>query len=389
MTYRTNPFYALVPKMTKFVGKSLPIPIMYGNPQGRSKTFANAQTRSQATSSKFKEFLLTRKKDYSISTIDNETIEASADDAGSFLSAATTEIDGSINSLTRSLAINQFRDSSSQIGQVSAEPASTSTTFVVIIKNAGDVSNFEVGQILVIWSAKAAGSRRDSDGTDDEWEVVGVNRKTTDPTITLSGSYDTNGDIAADDYLFVEGDRGLGVSGLEDWLPAADPAATLFFGVDRTADVTRLGGHRLAAEGQPLEETLAEGDAIVAGNGGFAIDHYFCSHITYKNIKNSLGSKVQYVDLAASARVSFRGITVDGVAGPIRVVPDHNCPDDRIFGLQLEYWKMYSLGPCVRILSPDGLRLLRQSNDDGAECRHGSYSNMACRAPGSGINIQI
>ena len=144
MTYRTNPLYAMIPKYMKFGGKNLPVPILYGNPQGRSKTFSVAQARGQLTSSQFKNFLLTRAKDYSIATIDNETMQASKGDPNSFLEAATTEIDGSINSLTRSLAINMYRDQSAQYGQVAAEPASTATTFVVFIKNAGDISNFEV-----------------------------------------------------------------------------------------------------------------------------------------------------------------------------------------------------------------------------------------------------
>lgn len=389
MTYRTNPLYAMMPKYMKFGGKNLPVPILYGNPQGRSKTFSIAQARGQLTSSQFKSFLLTRAKDYSIATIDNETMQASKGDPNSFLEAATTEIDGSINSLTRSLAINMYRDQSSQYGQVAAAPAQTGGTFVVFVKNAGDISNFEVGQELVIYSAKSGGTQRISETGENLWEVVKVNRSGATPSVTLDGTFDGNGTIAADDFFFVNGDRGLGLAGLEDWIPSVDPTATAFFGVDRTSDVTRLGGHRLDGSNAPIEEVLTEGDAIVASNGGFALDHYFMSHNSFKNLKNALGSKVQYVDVGVTPRVSFRGVQVDGTRGPIKVIPDHNCPDDRIFGLQLEYWKCYSLGDPVQIISPDGLQMLRQASDDGAEVRHGSYAQIGCRAPGSSINIQL
>ena len=386
MTYRSNPFFALVPKYEQFGGKSLTIPLSYGDPQGRSKTFSNAQTQAQATSKLFKEFSLTRVKDYSLATIDNETLEATKGDPNAFLDAATSEIDGSINSLKRSIAVGLVRDSSAQIGQVLAEPTEAATT-VITMKSTGDITNIEVGMRINIWSAKSGGSQRTTDGTDNSWAVTAVNRSA--GTFTLDDAYDSSGTIAADDYIFVEGDRGLGISGLEDWIPASAPSATAFFGVDRTADVERLSGHRLDGSSAPLEEVLAEADAIVAQNGGFAIDHFFMSHTTYKNLKNSLGSKVQYVDLAATPRVSFRGVMVDGVGGPIRCVPDHNFPDNRIFGLQLEHWKLYSLGPAVRVLSPDGLQMLRQSSDDGAEIRHGFYGNLGCRCPSSAINIQI
>ncbi len=393
MTYRTNPLYAMMPKYMKFGGKNLPVPILYGNPQGRSKNFQKAQQRGQETSSLFKSFFLTRVKDYSIATIDNETMQATRGDPNAFLEAATTEIDGSINALTRSLAINMYRDVSSQIGRVGAEPADD-TPFIVPIQNAGDVSNFEVGQMIVIYADKSGGTAK-TDGTTNVWEIIAVNRSSGIPSITLDGTYDSGGggNIAAGDYLFVDGDRGIGLSGLEDWIPDSDPGTngvpTDIFGVDRTADVTRLGGLRLDGTNAPIEEVLTEADAIVAANGGFALDHFFMSHNSFKNLKNALGSKVQYIDVGVTPRVSFRGVQVDGTRGPIKVIPDHNCPDDRIFGLQLEYWKMYSLGDPVQIISPDGLQMLRQANDDGAEVRHGSYSQIGCRAPGSNINIQI
>jgi hypothetical protein len=59
MVYKRNPFMALVTKYENFGGRNLPIPIIYGNPQGRSKTFSNAKTRGALTSSKITDFVLT------------------------------------------------------------------------------------------------------------------------------------------------------------------------------------------------------------------------------------------------------------------------------------------------------------------------------------------
>lgn len=72
MVYQDNPLLAMVPKYEQFGGKNLPIPIIYGNPQGRSATFSNAQ--GNKTSSKLKDFVLTRARDYSLASIDNETL---------------------------------------------------------------------------------------------------------------------------------------------------------------------------------------------------------------------------------------------------------------------------------------------------------------------------
>ena len=54
-------------KDEKFRGVNAPIPVYYTRPQGRSATFATAQ--SAASASKIGEFLLTRKANYGVATI--------------------------------------------------------------------------------------------------------------------------------------------------------------------------------------------------------------------------------------------------------------------------------------------------------------------------------
>jgi len=153
MVYKDNPFLALVAKYEDFGGRNLPIVLIYGNPQNRSATFATAQAGT--SNSKLEDFILTRVKDYSIATIDNETLEASKGNANAFMEAATVEIDGSINSLTRSVAISLFRDSSGYVGQLNAEPTEVVSPFVIQLKSAEDVTNFELGQVLVVFADKS------------------------------------------------------------------------------------------------------------------------------------------------------------------------------------------------------------------------------------------
>ena len=386
MVYKDNPLFALMPKYESFGGKNLPIPLIYGNPQGRSKTFSNAQTQGGTTNTLVTDFVLTRVKDYSIATIDNETLEASKGNANAFMEAATTEIDGAINSLTRSIAIGMYRDSSAQIGQVSVEPSVHASDVVITMKSAGDITNIEVNQEINIWSAKSGGSQRTSDGSDNTWTVEAVDRSA--GTFTLTGAYDASGDIAADDYIFVQGDRGLGVSGLEDWVPATAPGATAFFGVDRSVDTQRLGGVRYDGSADPIEEALIEG-ASRAAREGAKVDHAFLSYAKYAELEKALGSKVQYVDLKMTAEVGFRGILINGPRGPIKVIPDQNCADDVCFMLQMSTWKLYSLGKAVKVIDSDGLTMLRQSSADGVEVRYGFYGNVGCRGPGFNCRVAL
>lgn len=385
MVYKENPFLALVPKFEDFRGKNMTFPTIYGDPQGRSKTFSNAQTRGAATSLLVTDWTITRAKDYSICTIDNETLEASKGDANAFLSAVEGEMDGAIHALSRSLAVNMYRTTDAYIGQVLAEPSETSGTFSFTMKNVSDIANIEVGQMLVIYSAASGGSQRNSDGSDVNWLVAGVNRLT--GVVTLTGTYNSSGTIAADDFIFVEGDRGLGIAGLESWLPTTAPSSALFFGVDRSVD-TRLGGLRLDASSLPIEEALIEADSYVAREG-YALDHYFINPTKFADLKKALGSKVQYVDLSANAKVSFRGVLVDGQRGPIKVVPDHNCQSNRIWGLKMDMWKFASIGKAVRPIDTDGLTMLRLASSDGVEVRFGFYGNLVCKGPGANINVQV
>lgn len=385
MVYMDNPLLALMPKMKNFGGRNLPIPLIYGNPQGRSASFTQAQTQGAATSSRLQDFLLTRVKDYSIATIDNETLEASKGNMNAFLEAATVEIDGAINSLTRSLAIAQYRDGWGEIGQIATGGISGANITLAV---ADDVTNFELDMVLVAAAATSSGNLKGS-SPGDSATIVAINRTT--GVITVNA---VPGTWAAADYLFVKGDReytaasAQKLSGLEAWNPYVAPTSTAFFGVDRSVDVTRLGGQRLDGTALPIEEALIQGASRV-GREGFRLSHYFMGYEKYAELEQSLGSKVQYVDLKMDADIGFRGIMVTSGRGSIKCLADQNAPSNRVRGVNLDFWKHYSLGEAVRVIDTDGLQMLRQASADGVEVRYGYYANMGCRAPAANIAIAV
>lgn len=391
MVYLDNPELGLLPKMEEFYGKSLPIPIIYGNPQGRSRNFARAQARALLTSSKIGDFNLTRVKDYSLATIDNETLEASKNSMGSFLDAATLEVDGAINSATRSLAISIYRSGYGDIGQILAGSSVAGTT--ITLSNPNDVTNFEVQQELDV-SATQSGALRAYGTSTNGLIITAVDRVNGILTFGFNVNDAANGipTIAASDFLFVRGDHVnatlTSTAGFEAWLPSTNPTATAFFGQDRSIDPTRLGGLRYDASALPIEEAHIKGASLVAREG-WKLDHYFESFASFESLEKALGSKVQYVDMKVNAEVSFRGVVINGPKGPIKIVPSQNCPSNRIFGIHMPVWKLYSLGKAVRVIDTDGLQMLRQSSADGVEVRYGGYYNLATRAPGANINIQV
>lgn len=389
MVYKDNPFLALVTKYEDFGGRNLPIPLIFGNPQGRSANFNRAQTRGAITNTLVTDFVLTRVKDYSIATIDNETIEASKGRANAFLEAATVEIDGAINSLTRSLAVALYGSGFGDIGRLSTTVAVAGAT-TITLNNPNDVTNFEVGQELVVAAAANSGALRALGSSGNGLIITGIDRSTGVLTFGFAIDDATNGvpTIATGDFLFVRGDRqdavspvALKVSGLSAWVPSTSPSATQFFSVDRTADVTRLAGVRYNAGGAPIEEAVVELASRIGREGGKP-DTLFLDFAKFAELEKALGAKVQYVDLKVNPVVGFRGITIHGPRGDITVVPDMNCPSDRAFMVQKNTWKLYSLGKAVRVIDTDGLQMLRQASSDGVEVRYGFYGNLGCNAPG-------
>ena len=378
LVYADNPFLALVPKKTDFGGKYKPVPIITGVSQGRSATFSLAQTNQTAVS--IQSFLITRESDYSIATIDNQTMLASRTDKMSFLEGAKLVVDGAMRSITNSLSSALFRSGTGSIGAIGSISSG-----VITLSNANDVVQFEVNQTLQA-NATDGGTPRVDLGY-----VIAVNRSAGTVTVSatgLGGSAGSPSGWAAADYLLVEGDNNAKVKGLAAWLPATAPTSgDSFFGVDRSQDVTRLAGIRYDGSAQSIEESLIDSSSLLAREGGKP-DVCITNFATYAALEKSLGSKVQYVDMKGPAEIAFRGIMVNGANSMIKVFPDRNCQPNKGYLLQMNTWTLNSLGDAPQILRyGDGLEMLRVSNADAGEVRIGYYANLATNAPGWNANV--
>ena len=378
LVYADNPFLALVPKKTDFGGKYKPVPIITGVSQGRSATFADAQTNQTAVS--IQSFLLTRVSDYSIATIDNQTMLASRTDKMSFLEGAKLVVDGAFRSITNSLSSALFRSGTGSIGAIGSI-----STGVITLSNANDVVQFEVNQTLQA-NATDGGTPRAALGY-----VIAVNRSAGTVTVSATGIGGAAGSPsgwAAADFLLVQGDVNAKVKGLAAWLPSTAPTSgDSFFGVDRSQDVTRLAGIRYDGSAQSIEESLIDSSSLLAREGGKP-DVCITNFATYAALEKSLGSKVQYVDMKGPAEIAFRGIMVNGANSMIKVFPDRNCQPNKGYLLQMNTWTLNSLGDAPQILRyGDGLEMLRVSNADAGEVRIGYYANLATNAPGWNANV--
>lgn len=380
--YKKNPHFAMVKKMTDFEGKNLPIPIQIGVSQGRSVNFQFAQTNQ--TPDVFKEFFLTRAKDYSIATIQNEVILAMASDKGSFIRGAKAVIDGALRSATLSAASKLFRN-----GLGSIDIIFSIATGVITLTNPQNIVQMEVGQTLTV-AATDGGAVLGTVGY-----VIAVNRSLGQFTVSAvaqGGVAGTPAGWVAGQYFGVQGDMANGgpavcMSGLDAWLPnqiVTPVTSTAFFGVDRSTDPTRLAGVCYDGTSQTIEEALTDAISLINREGG-SPDIGWVNHASYAALKKSLGSRVQYNVMESDliANISFKGVLLEGDYGQVTIMPDRNCLPQTCFLLQNDTWELSSLGDVPRILEYlDGFEYLRVTSDDAAETRCGMYGNLGCNAPG-------
>lgn len=379
MVYKNNPFLALVPKKTDFGGKYYPIPIQTGVSQGRSAVFSTAQANQ--SSIVFQEFLLTRKRDYSIAQIDNETMLASATDKMAFINGAKRVVDGAIISAKNSLASKLFRAGTGSIGAIG-----TISSGVITLSNPNDVVQFEVNMTIQA-NATDGGTPRAAIGY-----VTNVDRAAGLVTVSataMGGAAGTPSGWAAADFLLVQGDVNAAFSGLAAWLPTTAPTSALFYGVDRSTDSWRLGGGRYNGGSQSLEEAIIDASALVAREDGMP-DTLITNFASYSALEKSLGAKVQYINLNGPADVGFKGIVINGANSTINVVPDRNCQAQTGYLLQMDTWALSTLGEACSIQRyGDGLEMLRMSSSDASELRVATYGNLGCEAPGKNCVIQL
>ncbi len=405
LVYKKNPFLALVPKdesPSGFAGKYIPVPLIYGTPQGRSANFTNAQNNQTAPS--LASFFVYRVSNYQLVTITNELLEATKDDAGAFVDEAKLNMDTGFRNISNDLALDLFRNADGQRGSMSAISSGTIT-----LGNSADIVNFEVGQTLIAYQMVSGNYTQSANGSTGY--VIAVNRAvgtlvvSATPGGTAAGNPTSWGTAATYPFLAVQGDsvattagaagstsNFLKVSGLSAWLNSNNVTSSdSFWNVNRSADPTRLAGVYFNGASESIEEALIDGSSLVAREGGQP-DICFMNFASWSALEKSLGAKVQYVDVKHDeADIAFAGIKIHAPYGPITVIPDRNCPSQTAFLLQLDTWKFRSLGKAPHILTygMEGLEGLRVGTADSLEVRIGYYGNLICNAPGWNASIAL
>jgi hypothetical protein len=397
LVYKTRPLLGLLPKFEGFGGRNMPIVWLYGNPQAVSSTFSTAQ--SYSTSSYVGKLLvsdplLTRRKSYQVFTIDGETIDALSGDETSFVVAMKAIMDGAIRALSDELETALFRGQQGSIAQVTAVTGHASYYFTIDVDA---TPLFEVGMALVATATAETGALLSSgvvllvnrvDRQNGYIYTTDTSGTAIDPTTATTGWGAT---FAANSFVFRAGDQiaagsgSLKFSGLADWNPSSVTAGESFYGVDRSPD-NRMWGVPYDGSLDQIEDALVDSISYACREGGDP-STVVINNKQYRKFVKQLGAKRQYMQMNAKsddgiyANVSYKGVVVDGDHGPVNVIAANKCQVNIGWTLTESTLLLATLGPAVHFTEYDGLRILRQTSDDGVEGRLVARGNLANRAP--------
>lgn len=400
LVFAGNPALALLPKDESadgMGGKSFPVPLIYGNAQGRSATFANAQSNQTAPS--LGEFFVTTISNYQLVTIDNRFMEATRSNVAAFMDGATLNVNGGINNITNDLAHDLFNDGSGSRGTYGLGNGSIAAGVITLDGSAQSVQ-FEVGMTLVSYSVSGTTATQSTGAALGYVIAVDYDLGTVTVSASQGGSAGTPTSWStAFPYLAVQGDvnfasGGLGSSlmlklaGFGAWIPLSAPSSTdSFFGQNRSFSPTRLAGNRFNGSSETIEEALIDAAAVTAQNRSTAgyPDYCFMNFTSYAALIKTLGSRVQYVDVKHDEiDISFEGIQLITSYGKVTVLPDRNCPAQTAYLICMKTWKLRTLGRAPKILiygSYDSNQGLRVGTADAVEIRIGYYGNLTCNGP--------
>src|ERR1017187_3863935 len=148
IVYSKNPWLAMIPKNESpdgFAGKYIPVPLEYGNPQGRAHQFANAQ--NQQTASDVVSYFVYAIQDYQLVTITNLLMEQTKSNAGAFVDEASRTLDNGFRNISNNMAFELHFGGTASRGIVSTAVLSAGVV-TIQLQNPQTVVQFEVGMTL-------------------------------------------------------------------------------------------------------------------------------------------------------------------------------------------------------------------------------------------------
>lgn len=382
-----NPTLSTIPKDDKFGGKGVNQQLIYGIGGGGSASLTTTLANTQA--SQIEEFVnITRKKMYEVALLDNEAIEASADDKDAFASVIG-EIDRKMRAAAMRVESRLHRGRGGWIGRL-ASGTDITNNGVGTLDDKADAFNFYVGQKICFASTDGtSGSLRDSG---EARAVTAVDR--VNGTFTID-DLDEIASIADTDYIFTEGDFGACINSFYDWVPLDRTIlGTSFYSVTRSVDPARLAGLYFDGTGMPFHEILTQVCGLLGthvGGGGHKFVVRCHPDFVTELIMSAQGKfQINPAMLPSTRKVDMGLETIEVTVGANKVVlaPTWASRTDRMIVTMPNTWKLKSSGGFPKFLNRTGpIHMMEET--DSYQSRVGGYGNFICKAPGWNCAVKL
>ena len=349
-------------------GKSFPVPVMYDTGAGRSAALGTAQTYQTAPQTV--EFQVTRVSNYSVATLTNDFLRASAASIGAFMPAAELNVKSAFRNCSNDLAHDMYSDGSGTRGTYGLGNGSIATG-VIVLDNLGMVYQFGVGMALNSFSVSGQTPTVSTGAALGYVIAVDTGLGTITVSATQGGAAGTPANwSSAFPYLSQAGDTNfvsnglstanmLKLAGLGAWIPSVAPSGSdNFFGVNRSVSPTKLAGLRFAGgASESIQDALIDAVNQLAAQSSEAgdPDYILINPVSYQTLVKQLTSQANYVNVKHDEiDISFKALVLPTANGEIAILQDRNCPGQQAYVITLKTWKLRSLGKVPQFLTFPG-----------------------------------
>lgn len=372
------PAVATVQKKEDFVGEDYVLPLITENPQGVGPSIQAAQ--GSAAQSTFNRFLLTRVEYFGVARIKGQALRtATTKGDGALVDLWKNETDGITQSFLKMLEIFFFGTGNGVLGTISTGVTGTQVTLTV----AEDINNFDLGmKVKLVSDTTLSPTTRSGEAT-----ITAIDRNAgtlsiaANWNVTITGA--TNGDSIVRSGDQASGGNATVPAGLRQWLIGGTSPGT-WKSLSRNSDPVRLASQTFDATGLPMENAVIDLESLITIQGKSSKKVLWCNPRDVRQMKKSLGGKVQYPREKVGstvAGVSFDAIQFEGDYSTISLMTSPFCPRNNAFLKDMSTFALYSAGPSPQPLDFDKSDFLRVATDDAYEVRIGMYGDYGEQAP--------
>jgi hypothetical protein len=384
--YEASKAFGLMNKDTKFASDGTKYVVVSIAPgAGGSASIANAIANQSATQQI--RFSLGRKKLYEVGSIDGEAIAVARNGGGDNSKGAILDIVKHAMKRARDAFARTFgRAVWGSGGGSRGKVLSGQTTATITLTARADGVGFFKG--MVLQSAPNDGYTTVTSPNAGKGSILSINRKTSANTCQITASQAWNTlipAIAANDFLFRDGDYSNYPSGIPGWAPTADPGGgDSFLGINRSTagDMNYLSGWRIAGSGQPKQQSLIDAAAEAKMNN-VDVRTAFLNPLDMRDAFKEQSSYKTIDVKTDQPNIGYEGIRLLASVGALTVLEEADVPQGNFWLINPgQDWTCRSAGDCPMLLDFDGIKsFLRNPSGDDYQFRLGCYMNFENAEP--------